>query len=178
MRKMALAILAALFAGSNLAGASAQIPHDSPHRCVNPAGRERNFVTVSGMVLAVNGDLAQFREDNGTTITIDQGGLLRSNRGLQLGAHYTLQGTFSNDMFLAQLQGNGYPHPGSTASVHGIITAVGGDHVTLMQGLFSTITIDDQQAINNGIAQNLFVGRTITAWGYWSGGTFYATSMG
>jgi hypothetical protein len=47
-----------------------------------------------------------------------------------------------------------------------------------MQGLFSTITIDDQQAIYNGTAQNLYVGRTITAYGYWSGNTFYATSIG
>jgi hypothetical protein len=194
-------MLAAIFAGATFTGASAQTPPGSPHGCTNPAGHVRGWckrsgregtstITIAGTALAVNGDLVQFREDRGTTITIDQSSLLRSGQGLQAGAHYTLQGYFSNNLFLAQPYGdgyygdvapypnNGYPYPGSTASVHGIITAVGADRVTLMQGLFATITINDQQAINNGTAQNLFIGRSITAWGYWSGGTFYATSIG
>jgi V8-like Glu-specific endopeptidase len=98
-----------------------------------------------------------------------------------------LQGYYSNNMFVAQSNGayygngtagNGYPYPGSTASVQGIVTSISGSRVTIMQGLFSTITIDDQQALNNGTAQNLYVGRSVTAYGYWNGGTFFATSIG
>jgi hypothetical protein len=169
----------------------------NPHGCINPAGHERgwckhnrgSYVTIAGTAIAINGDLAQFRQDNGAPITINQINLLRSGQGLQIGAHYVLQGYFSNNMFVAQSYGgyygnnspypnNGYPYPGATASVHGIITAVSGDRLTIMQGLFSTVTINDQQALNNGTAQNLFIGRNVTAWGYWSGGTFYATSIG
>lgn len=174
--------------------------HGNPHGCVNPAGHERgwcrhngyqsggNYVTISGTVLAINGELAQFRQDNGSTITINQSNLLQSRQPLSVGGHYTLRGYYSNNMFIAQANGgyygngngngNGYPYPGSTASVHGIVTSISGNRVTIMQGLFSTIGIDDQQALNNGTAQNLYVGRTITAYGYWNGGTFYATSIG
>lgn len=171
----------------------------NPHGCVNPAGHTRgwcshnggtgNYVTISGTVLAVNGDLVQFRQDNGNTITLNQSGLLRSGQQLQIGGHYTLQGYYSNNMFIAQANGNynggynggnnnGYPYPGATANVHGIVTSISGNRVTIMQGLFATITIDDQQALNNGTAQNLYVGRSITAYGYWNGGTFFATSIG
>jgi hypothetical protein len=200
MRKLTFTLLAALFAATSFYGAA--LGDDNPHGCINPAGHERgwckhdrngngnNYVTISGTPIAINGDLVQFRQDNGATTTIDQSNLLRSGQGLQVGAHYTLRGYYGNDMFVAQPYGgpsygngypypdNGYPYPGATASVHGIITSVSADHLTLMQGLFSTITINDQQALNNGTAQNLFIGRDITAWGYWSGGTFYATSIG
>lgn len=176
--------------------------HGNPHGCVNPAGHTRgwckhngganggrngNYVTISGTVLAINGDLVQFRQDNGSTMTINQNNLLRSGQPLQVGGHYTLQGFYSNNMFIAQANGgyyggngngNGYPYPGATASIHGVVTSVSGTRVTIMQGLFSTVTINDQQALNNGTAQNLYVGRNITAYGYWNGGTFYATSIG
>lgn len=210
MRTFTTIFLAALLAGSSMAGAwaagnrgYAQNPPGNPHGCVNPAGHVRgwckhqngngnyggtyrgNYVTISGVALAVNGDLVQFRQDNGNTITVNQRNLLQAGRGLQIGGHYTLQGTYSDGLFLAQTggyygnaNGNGYPYPGSTASVRGIVTAISGNRVTIMQGLFSTINIDDQQALNNGTAQNLYVGRSITAWGYWNGGTFFATSIG
>lgn len=176
--------------------------HGNPHSCINPAGHMRgwckhnggnngrnrgNYVTISGTVLAVNGDIAQFREDNGATITINQSQLLQAGQPLSPGAHYTLQGYFNNNMFVAQTNGgyynngypgNGYPNSGANASVHGVVTSISGNRITIMQGLFSSITIDDQQALNNGTAQNLYPGRSITAYGYWSGGTFYATSIG
>lgn len=204
MRKLTIALLAALLAGTGFAApALAQTPPGNPHGCVNPAGHVRgwckhsnentyggnrgaNYVTISGTVLAINGDLVQFREDNGTTITVDQHNLLQAGQPLSLGGHFALRGYFSNNMFVAQANGgyygngnpNGYPNPGGTASVHGIITSISGNRVTIMQGLFSTIAIDDQQALNNGTAQNLFVGRSITAYGYWNNGTFFATSIG
>ena len=180
--------------------------------CINPAGHQRgwckhgnrngryngnygsNYSTISGTVIAVNGDLVQFRQDNGATMTINQRNLLNNGGGLNVGGHYTLRGYWNNNMFIAQANGgyyggnnngypnNGYPYPGNggnaNASVQGVITAVNGNHVTIMQGLFQSITVDDQQALNNGSAQNLYVGRSVTAYGFWSGNTFYATSIG
>lgn len=196
MRTLTTIFLTALISTAGASGtALAQAHRGNPHGCVNPAGHVRgwckngstrtNHVVLSGTVLAVNGDLVQFREDNGTTISVDQRNLIAAGQPLTLGGHFALHGYFTNNIFVAQPGGtgdngnsNGYPYPGSTASVNGVITSVSGNRVTIMQGLFSTITIDDQQALNNGTAQNLFVGRTITAYGYWNNGTFYATSIG
>lgn len=196
MRELTTVILAALFAGGILTGVARGDDADA-HACVNPPGhtrgwckhgnrstsRKANYVTVSGTVLAINGDLVQFRQDNGNTITVDQRNLIAAGQPLSLGGHFALHGSFNNNIFVAQpgggsYNGNGYPYPGSTASVQGIVMSISANHVTIMQGLFSTITIDDQQALNNGSVQNLYVGRSITAYGYWSGSTFYATSIG
>lgn len=194
-------MLAALLAATGFTGIASAGQHGNPHGCINPAGHTRgwcknngnysgrygNSTTISGTVLAVNGDIAQFREDNGVTISINQGQLLQAGQPLAVGGHYTLTGYFSNNMFIVQTNGgyygngypgNGYPYPGGNASVHGLVTSISGNRVTIMQGLFSTITINDQQALNNNTAQNLFVGRSITAYGYWNGGTFFAVSIG
>lgn len=202
MRKLTIPALTALFALSGLWMLPARADDQgrnagNAHACVNPAGHARgwckhngaaygnrnaHYVTISGTVLALNGDLAQFRQDNGNTITMNQSNLLHGGQPLQIGGHYVLQGYYSNNMFIAQSNGpksgNGYPYPGSTASVQGIVTSISGSRVTIMQGLFSTITVNDQQALNNGTAQNLYVGRSVTAYGYWNGGTFFATSIG
>ena len=174
---------------------------NDPHGCINPAGHERgwckhgngddrssNFITISGTVIAANGDIATFRQDNGSTIPIDERNLLSSGTPLQVGAHYVLRGYWSNNLFVIQpnsnrnyngYSGNGYQNSGNAnASVQGIVTAVNGNSVTIMQGLFSSVTVNDSQALNNGSAVNLFVGRSVTAYGYWNGGTFYATSIG
>ncbi len=198
MRTLITALLATLFI-LPVSGAVSRADEDNgnPHGCVNPAGHARgwckqerhgtyrsNYTTISGTVIAVNGDIAQFREDNGSTVIVNQGALLGTGGGLYVGGHYALRGYWNNNMFVAQANGNGgyggngYPQTGSNASVHGVIMAVSNNRVTIMQGLFSSITIDDQQAIYNGTAQNLYVGRTITAYGYWSGNVFYATSIG
>lgn len=144
------------------------------------------YVTITGTVLAINGDLAQFREDNGTTVTVDQHSLLAAGQPLTLSGHFALHGYFNNNMFIAQPNrtgyegenGNGYPYPGSTAKVEGFVTSIRGNRVTIVQGLYATITIDDQLALNTGTVQNLHVGTSVTAYGYWSGSTFYATSIG
>lgn len=72
--------------------------------------------------------------------------------------------------------GNGYPHGGSV-SVQGQIASINGSRITLLQGVSSTITVDDQQALNNGAAQDLFAGRTVTVYGFWNGSVFYATAI-
>jgi hypothetical protein len=176
MRNVTAALLAAL-----ITVAASPAPNHT-HREAN------NESTISGSVIAVNGDIAQFRESNGTTVTIDQSSLQRSGMSLSVGSYYTLRGVWNDDLFVAQpgnggsygANTNGFPfrnNGNASATVQGVITAISGDRVTIMQGLFASITIDDQPALNNGSAQNLFVGRSITAYGYWSDGTFYATSV-
>lgn len=82
---------------------------------------------------------------------------------------------------LAAGAGNGYPQRtggNATATVKGVITAINGNRVTIALGPSTSMTIDDQPALNNGSAQNLYVGRRIVAYGFWSSGTFYAISIG
>ncbi|MHB8356759.1 MAG: hypothetical protein ACYDDQ_08735 [Vulcanimicrobiaceae bacterium] len=74
-------------------------------------------------------------------------------------------------------QYNGY-YGGNQAQIQGVVTSVSGDRVTIMQGLFSSVTVYDQPALDTGRAYNLYLGRTVTAYGYWSGNVFYATSIG
>jgi hypothetical protein len=169
VRYAAIALLAIVLIGAGAGGA--KHAHRTP-------------VTISGTVLAINGDLAQFREDNGTTVTVDQHALIAAGQPLTLGGHFALHGYFNNNIFIARPNGsayndsgNAYPSPGSTTKVEGVVTSISGSRVTLMQGLYATITIDDQLALNSGTAQNLRVGTSITAYGYWSGSTFYATSI-
>jgi hypothetical protein len=200
MRKFGMALLAlTLLAGMSApAAADEDQGRGNPHSCINPAGHVRgwckhgsgrqyngNLSTISGTVIGVNGAMVQFREDNGAVIPLNEQSLLRSGSPLQIGAHYTVSGYWSNNVFVAQNNGyynngpynnNGYP--GANATVHGVVTAISANRVTIMQGLFSTITVDDEQALNNGSAQNLYVGRSITAYGFWSGNVFYATSIG
>jgi hypothetical protein len=181
MRTIAVGLLAALIAAAVPACAAAATPAPK-HAVHHPA---KKSVVITGTVIAINGDLVQFRLDNGKTVSVDQHALILAGQPLTLGGHFALHGNYSDDIFVARPGGsdggqgsNGYPYPGSTSNVQGIIMSISGDHVTIMQGLFSTIDVDDQQAINNGTAQNLYVGRSITAYGYWNAGTFYATSIG
>jgi len=172
--------LAALIATGAPAYAAAPTP--APKHAVRHAAQKP--VVVTGTVIAINGDLVQFRLDSGKTISVDQHALILAGQPLTLGGHFALHGNYSNDIFVARpggsenQSGNGYPRPGSTTNVQGIIMSISGDRVTIMQGLFTTISVDDQQAINNGTAQNLYIGRSITAYGYWNANTFYATSIG
>lgn len=180
MRRIAGALLAALIAAAGPVCAAA--PARAPKHAVHHAPKS---IVITGSVIAINGDLVQFRLDKGKTVTVDQHSLVTAGQPLTLGGHFALRGNYRDNLFVARPgggndaeNGNGYPYPGSTANVQGIIASIDANRVTIMQGLFSTITIDDQQAIDNGTAQNLWVGRSITAYGYWSGSTFYATSIG
>lgn len=146
------------------------------------AAKTHAAATIAGTVISANGDLATLRQDNGNTVTVSEQSLLRAGAPLQIGGHYVLQGYWSNNLFVAENNGgytrnggNGYP--GASASVHGVITGVNGNRVTILQGLFTTISVNDQQALNNGAAQNLYVGRSVTAYGFWSGDVFYASAL-
>jgi len=184
MQKLGSALLALLVAAAALTSPPAARAGDKPHPKTR-ASHGPAATTIGGTVIAANGDLVQLRQDNGVMVTVNEQSLLRAGSPLQIGAHYVLQGFFSNNLFVAQNNGydrnayppNGYPH-GANATVRGVITSISGNRVTVMQGLFTTITIDDQRAQAAGAAQHLYVGRSVTAYGFWSGNVFYALSIG
>lgn len=177
MRKVTGALAAVIFSGILFATTAIGSAADtSKHHSASP-----HYRTIAGTVMAVNGDLVQFRQDNGVTISLNQNALLRSSDGLIVGDHYSLRGYWSDDLFVARANGpynagNGYPS-GGTVSIRGVIVSIDASRVTLLQGLFSTVTVDDQQALNNGAAQDLYVGRSVTVYGFWSGPVFYATAI-
>lgn len=70
-----------------------------------------------------------------------------------------------------------YGNGNSNQQVRGTVLSVNGNMVTLLQGL-STVRVNDQAALNNGRVSNLYPTRTVTAYGYWQGSTFFATSIG
>ena len=72
---------------------------------------------------------------------------------------------------------NGYPQPHSTTSVQGVIISITRSQVILQTTPSTTIALNDQQALNNNTAQDVAIGNLITAYGYWSAKTFYATSI-
>ena len=75
---------------------------------------------------------------------------------------------------------NGYPNGnGGNANqqVSGIVTAVSGNRITILMGLRS-LNIDTSQAYRNGGANNVGIGSTVTAYGYYgNNNTFYATQI-
>ena len=163
--------------------------------CVNPAGHVKGWckhhgdddndrdhhgkhkhhghgnVTISGTVLSVSGNLATVRLDNGQIITVNENGT-----ALNVGQHYTLNGCYSNNQFVLNCNNNNDRGNGANASVHGTIFSIGNGTVTLLG--VPPVTINVQQAINNNATNGaLTIGRSITAYGYYSNNVFYATSI-
>ena len=62
------------------------------------------------------------------------------------------------------------------ARIVGTITAVNGSMVTIQQAGGVTV-INDQPALNREATGRVAVGRQVVAYGYWAGGTFFATSL-
>ncbi|GAC1503884.1 MAG: hypothetical protein NVS1B14_09540 [Vulcanimicrobiaceae bacterium] len=164
--------------------------HGNKH-CVNPAGNVRGWckhrgdhedrghrhnhgTIISGTVISVNGNAAQFRLDNGQIIMIDDHGT-----ALTPGQHYELRGNYNNGVFVVSGNGNnGQNGGGYNTSVTGTIVSSSGSTVTIAQGLTNFATINVQQAIDrNATNGSLNVGRHITAYGYTYNGMFYATSI-
>ena len=159
------------------------------HACVNPAGHQRGWcgkddngnnqgtTSISGTVLGFNNNTMQFRLDSGQVINVNTNNAQNNGTSYSIGGHYTLTGRYANGVFIANNNNtNNNNGSNSNANIRGIITSVNGSTVTLLQGL-TQVTINDQAAINNNQANNLYVTRTVTAYGYWNGGTFYATSI-
>lgn len=71
----------------------------------------------------------------------------------------------------------GYPPGAGNITITGVITAIEGARLFIRTDGRRTIVVDDQQALDRGAAQNLLVGRTISASGFWSGGIFYAMAI-
>ena len=155
------------------------------HNCVNPAGNKRGWckgngtyhgryghtaTSISGTVTAINGNTVTFLRDNGSTITVlDNNGTV-----LNVGGHYTLVGHMVNGQFVLGANNNNFGQSNQTVS--GTIMSVGNGTITLI-GL-PPVTINVQQAINNGATNGaLSVGRSITAYGYYSNNVFYATAI-
>ncbi|GAC1389681.1 MAG: hypothetical protein NVSMB31_05900 [Vulcanimicrobiaceae bacterium] len=163
--------------------------------CVNPAGHERGWckhqgdnddnngkhhkhrhhnrgsATISGTVLGVSGNTAQFRLDNGQVINVVENGTT-----LNVGQHYNLTGCYQNNQFVLNCTtgGNGYGQ--GNAQVGGTIMSIGNGTITLLG--VPPVTIDVSQAVNRGATNGpLTVGRHITAYGYYSNNVFYATSI-
>ena len=156
------------------------------HSCVNPAGNKRGWckgngaytgrygrgaTSISGRVLAINGTTVSFLLDNGSTISV----LDNNGTALNVGNRYTLVGHMVNGQFVLGSGNNNYYGP-SNQTLSGTIMSVGNGTITLL-GL-PPITINVQQAVNNGaINGGLSVGRSITAYGYYSNNVFYATAI-
>ncbi|PZR59564.1 MAG: hypothetical protein DLM50_00180 [Candidatus Meridianibacter frigidus] len=158
--------------------------------CINPAGKVRGFCKhgdndngrghltfVTGTVVSVSGNIATLRVDNGSIVQVNEQSLL--NRGIALapGRHYTLRGSFSGGVFIATGVTSVFGGPYSGASIRGIIVSINGNTVRIAQGL-NLITINDSRAAARGtIFGSLFIGRTITAFGNWSGSVFLANRI-
>ncbi|MDP9018589.1 MAG: hypothetical protein M3N19_09730 [Candidatus Eremiobacteraeota bacterium] len=163
--------------------------------CTNPAGHQRGWckhqgdsedneggkhhkhrhhrgsTTISGTVLGVNGNTAQFRLDNGQVITINENGT-----ALNVGQHYNLSGCYQNNQFMLNCSNGGNGNNGGNAQVGGTILSVGNGTVTLLG--IPTVTINVSQAVNRGATNGpLTAGRHITAYGYYNNNVFYATSI-
>lgn len=61
-------------------------------------------------------------------------------------------------------------------SLAGTITSVQGHLVTIQQ-TSRTLTINDQPALTRQQSGRVAVGRQVVAYGFWRGGTFYATAI-
>lgn len=158
----------------------------SAHNCVNPAGNKRGWckgngtyhghygqraTSISGTVTAINGNTVTFMRDNGSTITV----LNNNGTALNVGGHYTLVGSMQNGQFVLGSTGNNN-YGQSNQTVSGTILSVGNGTITLLG--VPPVTINVQQAINNGAINGaLSVGRSITAYGYYSNNVFYATAI-
>lgn len=108
----------------------------------------------------------------------------RDNRGYNNGGYYNGQynnGQYNNGQYgqYGNCYGNGRNYGGGqygNSSVTGTIVAVNGNMVTLLSN-YQTITINDQPALDNQQSGRVAIGRSLTAYGYWQGGTFFATRM-
>jgi len=68
---------------------------------------------------------------------------------------------------------NGYYGNNQNAQLHGIITGVSGDTVSILQGL-TTISFDATAAIqHNNVSGSLYPTRSITAYGYWDNNHYF-----
>jgi hypothetical protein len=63
------------------------------------------------------------------------------------------------------------------AAISGTIIGVNDNMLTVQTGPMQTVVVNDQPALNRGDSGQIYTGRVITAYGYWDGGDFVATSI-
>jgi hypothetical protein len=63
------------------------------------------------------------------------------------------------------------------AVVSGTIIGVNNNMLTVQTGSMQTVEVNDQPALNRRDSGRIYTGRIITAYGYWDGGEFVATSI-
>ncbi len=85
-------------------------------------------------------------------------------------------GTWTNDVWVPNDSCAAYVTVIRHDSLSGTITSVKGHLVTLQQTSRSVV-INDQPALDRQQSGKVAVGRQVVAYGYWQGGTFYATAI-
>ncbi len=85
-------------------------------------------------------------------------------------------GLWQNGQWVGNTRCPGYLVGPHRAKVDGTIIAVKG-HLVTVQMSEKTIVINDAPALQRETSGKVAVGRQITAYGYWSSGTFYATRL-
>jgi hypothetical protein len=173
--RLVIALLAA-FLATNLAAQSAEL-------C---GAQGVPAVTIAGTLLSLSGTSGWFREEDGTMDIVDVTALSHT-APLRLDTPYVFTGFWSGNRFIvmpkspqssARGTGNGAPLPGSTSSIQGTIVGMSATRLTVALNASRIVQVDDQAAIVAGFGRDLSVGRRISAYGYWCGRTFFATSLG
>lgn len=85
-------------------------------------------------------------------------------------------GSWVNDVWVPNANCTTYVTIVRHDSMAGTITSVKGHLVTVQQTARSLV-INDQPALDHQRSGKVAVGRQIVAYGYWIGGTFYATAI-
>ncbi|HEV7179780.1 MAG TPA: hypothetical protein VGN11_07910 [Candidatus Baltobacteraceae bacterium] len=85
-------------------------------------------------------------------------------------------GVWQNGTWVGNTRCPGYHYGPHRVRVAGTITAVKG-HLVTVQMSEKSVVINDQPALDRQTTGKVAVGRQIIAYGYWNGGTFYATSL-
>lgn len=144
------------------------------HKHHGHRGENGSTATISGTVIGINGITAQFRLDDGRTISVDEAGT-----PLSIGQHYSLRGCYQGGTFVVNCNGSAANGGGSgynQQQVSGTILSVNGSIVTL--AALPPVRIDVGQAQANGrVYVALTPAQHITAYGYSQNGTFFATSI-
>ncbi|HVR45289.1 MAG TPA: hypothetical protein VMT95_01420 [Candidatus Binatia bacterium] len=63
------------------------------------------------------------------------------------------------------------------AAISGTIVGVSANRLTVQTGPMQTVVVNDEPALNAQDTGRIYTGRMITAYGYWNGGEFVATSI-
>jgi len=186
MKKLQTALLAAVFGATSVVGitiSQAQHPGSSAVALADQGDRGEHGQGNRGKhkgwykhQSGCNGYSRQRRDDD------DNDGNRGYNNGQYPNGQYPNgqypNGQYPNGQYGNNCYGNGGNYGGQygNASITGTIVAVNGNQVTILSN-FQPVTINDQPALDNRTSGRVAVGRTVTAYGYWQGGTFFATRL-